>query len=80
MNVREAVEKRIISLCKEKNLTINGLAYESGLPSSTLKSIIYGDSKNPGVVTLKVLCDGLDMTLAEFFDSDEFNELEQEIK
>lgn len=52
----------------------------SGVPQATVKSILNGESKNPGVVTLKELCDGLEMTLEEFLAPDAFNSLEQEIK
>ena len=80
MNTREAAVDRILRLCSENNLSINGLATVSAVPPSTLKNIIYGVSENPGIVTIKSLCDGFGMTLAEFFDTDEFNNLEQEIK
>ena len=80
MKTREAVAKRITELCQEKNLTVNGLANISAVPPSTLKNILYGVSKNPGIVTLKMLCDGLEITLDEFFDSDLFKNLEQEIE
>lgn len=80
MKTREAVVQRIFELCKEKGITINGLATYAGIAPSTVKSIIYGSSKNPGVVTLKILCDAFEITLAEFFNDDLFNELEQEIE
>ena len=80
MITREAVATRINELCKEKNITINGIANQSGLPPSTVKNIIYGVSKNPGIVTIKILCDGFGITLPEFFDSEIFYDLEQEIK
>lgn len=80
MNAKEAVAKRIIELCKEKGITINGIANLSAIPPSTVKSIIYGVSKNPGIVTIKMICDGFDISLPEFFDSDFFYDLEQEIK
>lgn len=80
MITREAVAARINELCKEKNITINGIANQSGLPPSTVKNIIYGVSKNPGIVTIKILCDGFGITLPEFFDSKIFYDLEQEIK
>lgn len=75
-----AVKNRILSLCYEKHLTINKLATESGVAPSTIKNILYGKSKNPGVVTIKMLCDGMNISLPEFFDTKEFAELEQEIK
>lgn len=80
MNTREYVVKRILELCDQKRLTINGLARLSALPPSTLKNIINGSSQNPGVVTLKKICDGLDISLIDFFDTDEFRAIEQEIR
>ncbi len=61
-------------------MTINKLAAESGVAPSTVKNILYGKSQNPGIVTLKMLCDGLGISLTEFFETDEFRTLEQEIK
>ena len=80
MKTREAVANRIIELCQQKNLTVNGLSNISAVPPSTVKNIIYGVSKNPGIVTLKMLCDGFEISLDEFFDSDLFKNLEQEIE
>lgn len=80
MDTRTAVKNRILSLCGEKNLTIHRLAIESAVPPSTVKSILYGNSQNPGTVTIKMLCDGFGITLTEFFDTPEFRNLEQEIK
>lgn len=80
MNTITAIRNRILQLCEEHNLTINKLATISALPPSSVKSILYGNSQNPKILTIKLICDGLDMTLAEFFDTPEFNSLEQEIK
>lgn len=80
MNTYEAVVFRMKELCKIKNLTINGLSYKSGLSQSTLKSITNGESKNPGIVTIKKICDGFDISLYEFFDTDYFKVLEQELQ
>lgn len=80
MDTREATAIRISELCKEHGITPNGLSNLSGVPQSTVKSILNGESKNPGIVTIKKLCDGLEITLAEFFDTDIFNTLEQEIQ
>ena len=80
MNTYETVKKRIIECCDEKGWTINKLATESGISRSSLKNILYGKSTNPGIVTIKILCDGLKITLAHFFDTDDFNHLEQELK
>lgn len=77
---RECVANRILQLCQERNMTINALARSSGIAPSTVKNILNGASKNPGVVTIKMICDGLGITLIDFFDTDEFRELEQEIQ
>ena len=80
MNTYQAVAFRIRQLCKEKGLTPNGIANYSAVPQATIKSILNGESQNPGIVTIKKLCDGFDITLGEFFSTKEFNNLEQEIK
>lgn len=80
MDTRETVAKRIRELCKLRGITPNGLSYLSGVPQATVKSILNGESRNPGVVTIKKLCDGLEITLGEFFSTEEFRILEQEIR
>jgi transcriptional regulator with XRE-family HTH domain len=80
LSIRNAVASRILRLCEENNLAVNALARLSVVPPSTLKNIINGGSKNPGIVTIKMICDGLGITLAEFFTGKEFDELEQEIR
>ena len=80
MNTREAVAFRIKQLCEQKSFTPNGIAVYSAVPQGTLKSILNGESRNPGIVTIKKLCDGFGITLGEFFSTAEFDELEQEIK
>ena len=80
MNIYELVVKRIQELCKERDITPNALSYISGVSQSTIKSILNGESKNPGIVTIKKLCDGFDITIIEFFDTPEFKNLEQELK
>ena len=80
MDTYTTVKNRILSLCEQKRVTINKLATESVVAPSTIKNILYGKSKNPGIVTIKMLCDGLGITLTEFFDTNEFVNLEQEIK
>lgn len=79
MGVYEAVKLRIIELCQQRDMTINKLATEAGIPRSSLKNILYGKSTNPGIVTLKMICDGLGVTLEEFFNSNYFQGLQQEI-
>lgn len=80
MDTREAIANRIRQLCKEHGITPNGLSNMSAVPQATVKSILNGESKNPGAVTIKKLCDGLEITLGDFFSTPEFDELEQEIK
>lgn len=80
MDTREAIARRIKQLCKERELTPNGLSNLAAVPQATIKSILNGESKNPGTVTIKKLCDGLEITLGEFFSTPEFDALEQEIK
>ncbi len=79
MNTREAVARRIIQLCKERCITPNALSNISAVPQSTIKSILNGESRNPGTVTIKKLCDGFEITLGQFFSTPEFDALEQEI-
>ena len=80
MQTREAVAKRIRELCRRRGWTPNHLANVSAVPQATIKSILNGESANPGVVTIKKLCDGFEITLSEFFSTEEFDNLEQEIK
>lgn len=80
MGVYSVVVNRIYELCAERNITPNALSYMSGISQSTIKSILGGESKNPGIVTIKKICDGLDISLVDFFNTEEFHNLEQEIK
>ena len=80
MNITEAVKNRFGELCYERNLNFCKLATISGVPYTTVKSIFYGQSNNPGIATIKKLCDGLGITITEFFDTEEFKNLEPEIK
>ncbi len=80
MDTYTAVKERLLLLCEEHKMSIHKLATESAVPPSTIKNILYGKSKNPGIVTLKMLCDGLGITLLEFFDTQTFRDLEQEIQ
>ena len=80
MNTYTAVKNRILQLLGEKGMSIHKLATESAVPPSSIKNILYGKSQNPGIVTIKMLCDGLGISLVEFFNTKEFQELDQEIK
>ena len=79
VNTKEAIAKRIIELCEERNMAINALANVSGVSPSTVYSMLNEKSQNPGTVSIKKLCDGLEISLREFFDSPIFDDLEQEI-
>lgn len=80
MGIYEFTVKRIYELCKERQITPNALSYLSGISQSTIKSILNGESKNPGIVTLKKICDGLNISVVQFFDTPDYYELEQELK
>ena len=80
MTTQETIARRIKSLCKERGITPNGLANLSAVPQATIKSILNGESQNPGTITIKKLCDAFEITLGEFFSTPEFDSLEQEIK
>lgn len=80
MDTMTAVRNRILELCGQREISINKLATLSALPPSSIKNILYGKSQNPKIVTIKMICDGLEITLAEFFSTPEFDALEQEIK
>lgn len=63
---------RINKLCKEKGISYYSLAYKSTVPLTTLLHIVDGSTKNPGILTVIKICDGLEMTLKDFFDTDDF--------
>ncbi len=76
MDLEKALSKRILKLCEKNNITVNALATRAGMPRSTLKSIIYGKSKNTGIVTIQLICDALDISLSDFFADDLFKNLD----
>ena len=80
MTVGEAVRQRIIQLCEERNISINKLSSISGVTQSTVNNIVSGRNNSTTVSTIKKLCDGLGITIDEFFHSELFKGLEQEIK
>ncbi len=80
MTVGEAVRLRILELCKQRRITVNKLANHCGITQSTLNNIVSERNKGTTVSTIKKICDGLDITIEEFFHSDLFRDLEQEIK
>ena len=80
MSISVAVRERLNELMEERTLTINGLSILAGVTQSTVNDFMKGVSTNIGIVTLKKLIDGLDMTITEFFDTESFKSLEQEMK
>lgn len=79
MTIVEATSKRILELCKTNDISINKLAIMSGLTQSTVQSIICGKSKNPQLLTIVRICDSLNISLKEFFNSHLFNDLDIEL-
>lgn len=79
MRTKEAVCRRILQLCRENDLSVNALSIRCGITQSTLNNIVSGRNNSATVSTIQKICDGLDMNLPEFFDSDLFRGLEQEI-
>lgn len=80
MDTVSVIKNRILQLCGQRNLTINKMARLAALPPSSVKNILYGKSRDPKILTIKKICDGLEITLTEFFNTPEFEALEQEIK
>ena len=80
MQIGNAVKLRIIELCDERNITINKLSTMCGISQSTLNNIISGRNKSMTVSTVKKICDGLNITIRDFFESEIFDDLEQEVK
>ncbi len=79
MSVKEAILKRINEICNERGLAVNKLANLSGITPSTVYSVFDVDRKDIGIVLIKKICDGLEITLQEFFTSEIFDNLEQEL-
>ena len=80
MNIGEAVKLRILELCESNSITINKLATISGLTQSTLNNIVSGRNNSATISTIKKVCDGLGISIQEFFASSIFDNLEQEIR
>lgn len=79
MNISTCVAKRILELCDKNGITVNKLCTISGVTQSTVNDIVNGKAKNIGIITIKKLCDGFEITITEFFDTPYFRNLEQEI-
>lgn len=78
MTICEATSLRINELCRIKNISGYMVSYKAGMPASTYKSIVNGKSKNPGIVNINKIADGLGITIREFYDSELFDMLEQD--
>ena len=78
MTIQQAMRNRILQLCGQRGITINKLASLAALPPSSVKNILYGKSRDPKLSTVLAICDGLDMTMSEFFDTDDFRGLDPE--
>ncbi len=80
MRIGEAVRERIIELCQEQDISINKLSNISGVTQSTVNNIVSGRNRSATISTIKKLCDGFGITIQDFFESELFHDLEQEIK
>ena len=80
MTIAEATVKRLLELCSERNITINKISNISGITQSTVSDIVNGTTTNTGIVTIKKLYDGFDISVRAFFDSPLFDDLEQEVR
>lgn len=80
MTIGDAVKQRILNLCYEHDITVNKLATISGITQSTLNNITSGRNNSATISTIKKICDGLNITIQDFFNCELFNDLEQEIK
>lgn len=80
MKAKDAIAYRIDSLCRINMITYNELSNKAGVTSSTIYSIFDVSRRNIGISTVQKICDGLDITLREFFDDDIFDNVEQEIE
>lgn len=78
--VKDAVVARFSSLCRERNMKLNELATRSGVTPSTVYSMMDPSRRDLSIITIKKLCDGLELSLREFFSSPEFDDLEQELR
>ncbi len=80
MTIGDAMRERILELCRERHITVNKLSTISGLTQSTVNNIVNGRNKSATISTIKKICDGLDITIIEFFSSELFEDLGQELE
>lgn len=80
MRIGEAVRERIVELCQKHDLSVNKLSNMSGVTQSTVNNIVSGRNRSATISTIKKLCDGFGITIQDFFDAEQFHDLEQEVK
>lgn len=80
MHIGDAVRVRIVQLCEEREISVNKLSNISGVTQSTVNNIVSGRNRSATISTIKKLCDGFGITIQEFFDAEQFHDLEQEVK
>lgn len=80
MQLREAINKKIMMLCEESGYSINSLANMAGIPPTTLYSMFDGKCKNPGIKTIKILCDFFEISIRDFFNDELFNDIDKGFK
>ena len=80
MNAKEAVARRIQALCAQRGIAVNALANLCGVSPSTIYSMLNGKSQNPGVISIQKICDGLEISVREFFDDPLFDDLDPVIQ
>ncbi|MDR1600262.1 MAG: helix-turn-helix domain-containing protein [Oscillospiraceae bacterium] len=80
MDISHAIITRLNELCAAKRVTVNGLCIRSGVTQSTVHDIMASKTHSPGIATIKKLCDGLDVTMRDFFNNSLFDDLDQEIQ
>lgn len=78
MKIKDVISKKLLKICSERNISVNKLATMCCLTQSTIQNIIDGNSSNPKVLTIVRICDGLNITLKEFFDDDLFKNVDRE--
>ncbi len=79
MSIGTAVRLRILIMCNQRNITVNKLSTICGITQSTLNNIVSGRNQSATISTIKKICDGLEISIIDFFDDDLFRDLEQEI-
>ena len=80
MTIAQATAERILELCEERGITINKISILSGVTQSTVNDIVSGKTQNPGIGTIKKLCDGIEISIQDIFRSELFSDLEQELR